>query len=650
MSVGRRLALPLICILLLAQVAAGVAVYYASRAAVLADAKAELAAMTERAARQLAASRSAPPVLPHGVGLAVSDRTNGWTLSAGDIDPALVAMLPAPDVTASETPRIVSLGNEQLLLQSQPLPGGGRQKAVVVAARRVPIAPGQLHVEWVFLAGALTTSIGAAIAVGLIDRTVARPHRDALRRIAQIGRGDYGRAQGQPRDKIGDGLTRALTAMSRAVADREYSIREMVLHEPITRLPNFAAFLQQIAPQLGAERAAVLVIGLVHAQEITNTVDRDVADRVLRNAAARLGQLLGDIPVACLSDRTFAAFLRNVGELRARSIAARIVSQFESPYADGKLTIDTTAAVGIALMPAHGDDGALLLRRAEIALQAGMRSETRWAVYDHAADPHRPERLSLMSDLRYGLLHDEFMLVYQPKVHLATGLATGAEALVRWHHPQRGLVPPDEFVPLAEDTGNIGHLTRWALAAGIRQAAEWRREGIDLQVAINVSARDLSDSRLPRRVAALLQENQLSPEAISLEVTESTIMTNPTAAIAVLRRLAEQNIAVSVDDFGVGRTSLAYLRTLPVRELKIDKMFVQRLAESEDDRKIVQSVVELGHNLGFAVCVEGVEDATTQAIVTELGCDYVQGFHIARPLVPEMLAKFVQSPRSTVPA
>jgi len=325
-------------------------------------------------------------------------------------------------------------------------------------------------------------------------------------------------------------------------------------------------------------------------------------------------------------------------------VAASIVAQFEAPYNDGTLTIDTAAAVGIAVMPMHGDDPALLLRRAEVALQAGLRAEHRWAVYDCAADPHRPERLSLMSDLRQGLDRGEFMLVYQPKLHVPSGRIHGVEALIRWHHPQRGLVPTDEFVTLAEDTGNIGHLTRWALRNGIEQAARWHAEGLDLQVSINVSVRDLTDARLPNRVMQLLEDNGLGPEAISLEVTESTIMVNPTAAIAVLHRLAERKIAVSVDDFGVGRASLAYLRTLPVRELKIDKTFVQRVVDDADDRKIVRSVVELGHSLGFAVSVEGVEDAATLAVVSELGCDYVQGYFVAEPLEPEMLVRFMRQP------
>ncbi len=504
---------------------------------------------------------------------------------------------------------------------------------------------------WPVLAvGLIAEVVVALLSIWLIDRRIAQPLDELTDEIKRIGQGDYTPPAALSRqDEVGR-LSLALTNMSREIAEREYHIRDMALYEPVTHLANRAAFLDMIAPRLGAERAAILAIGLVRAQEITNTVGRDIADRVLRHVATRLVRLLGEgPPVACLGDRSFAVFLRDVGELKARDIAAGIIAEFETPFTDGDLAIDTVAAVGIALLPVHGDEGPLLLRRAEVALQSALRSEHRWAVYDPASDPHRPERLSLMSELRHGLVAGEFNLVYQPKLHVPTRRINAAEALVRWHHPRRGLVPPDEFVTLAEETGNVGHITRWALRTGIAQAAAWRAEGIDIQIAINVSARDLGDARLPDSVTRMLAEHSLDPSAISLEVTESAIMADPVAAVAVLRRFTGRGIGVALDDFGIGQASLAYLRTLPVREVKIDKAFVLRLAEAETDRKIVRSVIELGHSLGFKVSVEGVENAETLEILAGLGCDYAQGYYIARPLVSEMFVRFVRQPPS-VPA
>jgi diguanylate cyclase (GGDEF)-like protein len=418
----------------------------------------------------------------------------------------------------------------------------------------------------------------------------------------------------------------------------------------VTGLPNRAAFLEAVQPGMTAGPAAVLVIGLIRLQEIANTLGHGIADRVLRHTTLRLGRLLPDANIACLGGGTFAAFLPGTDEAGAQALAVAIVSHFESPYRNGDLAIDTVAAVGIALLPSHGEQPEPLLRRAEVAFQAALKSEGHWAFYDPATDPHTPERLSLMSELRQGFGTGEFVLAYQPKLHLPTGRILAVEALVRWHHPRHGMVPPDLFVPLAEETGNIRHLTRWALRTGIGQAAAWHAAGIDVQVAINLSARDLGDSGLPAAVAALLQEAGAGTGAISLEVTESAIMADPAAAIAVLREFRERGIGAAIDDFGVGQTSLAYLRSLPIREIKIDKTFVQRITDDEDDRKIVRSVIDLGHSLGHMVSVEGVEDAATLAILASLGCDHAQGYYIARPLVAEALAAFVRQSPPLVPS
>lgn len=502
----------------------------------------------------------------------------------------------------------------------------------------------------VVLLAVIVAGLAAHLGGLLAHRRLAGPLRTLEAQIRRVGQGDYTPVPALPRrDALGH-LSQALNDMTRALAERDSRMSQLALREPVTNRPNRAAFLETITPFLASQRGAVLVVGLVRASEVANTVGRDVADRVLQHVALRLSRLLSDAPLACLSDRTFAVFLRDAGEPRARGIAASIIEHCETPYSEGDLTIDTVAAVGIALMPGHGSEGVELLQRAEVALAAALTNGNNWAVYDPATDPHRPERLSLMSELRRGLLGDEFMLFYQPKLHIPSGRVTGAEALVRWRHPRRGEVPPDDFVGLAEETGNVRHLTRWALREGIAQAARWRDAGTDLQIAINLSARDLSDPRLPDMVTRLLAEHGLDSRAVSLEVTESAIMADPAAAIAVLRGFAERNISVALDDFGIGQTSLTYLRTLPVRELKIDKAFMLHLAEDADDRKIVRSVVELGHSLGFAVTAEGVEDPAALDVLATLGCDYAQGFHISRPLVAEAVDAFVQQHRPFVPA
>jgi predicted signal transduction protein with EAL and GGDEF domain len=500
------------------------------------------------------------------------------------------------------------------------------------------------------LLAVLGAALSAIISTWLAYRRIVVPISILERQVRRVEDGDYTPAPALARnDNIGR-LSQAVHDMTVALDERNRHLHQRRLRQPIPDQTNRTAFLQTITPDLAAKRGAFLVVGLIRASEVANTVGREVADRVLRHVGLRLSRLLGNAPLACLGDQTFAVFLRDAGEARARSIAAVVIEHCEAPYTEGDLIIDTVAAVGIALMPVHGTEGAEVLQRAEVALTAGLTSGNNWAIYDPPTDPYRPERLSLMSDLRRGLLTDEFVLFYQPKLHFSTGRITGAEALVRWRHPRRGNVPPDDFVGLAEETGNVRHLTRWVLREGIAQAARWRDAGINLEIAINLSARDLSDARLPYMVDRLLSEHELDPRAVSLEVTESAIMANPAAAVTVVRGFAERKISVALDDFGIGQTSLTHLRILPLRELKIDKAFIAHLADAADDRKIVRSVVELGHSLGLAVTAEGVEDAKALGVLAELGCDYAQGFHISRPLVADMMEVFVQQHLPIVPA
>jgi EAL domain-containing protein (putative c-di-GMP-specific phosphodiesterase class I) len=254
------------------------------------------------------------------------------------------------------------------------------------------------------------------------------------------------------------------------------------------------------------------------------------------------------------------------------------------------------------------------------------------SVYAPELDPNRPERLALMGDLRHALDGNALEIHYQPRLDLLTNGIVGCEGLVRWPHPQRGYVPPDDFVPLAEKSGNVRRLTRWVLANGIAQAQRWRTDARELRVALNLSARDLDDADLPRRVGELLAAHGLPPERIVLEVTESAVMGEPDAAIGVLRRLADQGIDIAIDDFGVGQSSLAYLRRLPVRELKVDKSFVRAVGHVAEDQAIVRAIVELGQRLGFRVTAEGVEDAAALDYLRGIGCNHAQGYLIGRPM------------------
>jgi diguanylate cyclase (GGDEF)-like protein len=454
----------------------------------------------------------------------------------------------------------------------------------------------------------------------------------AARRIAG---GDYHDAPAvRRRDEIGE-LATAFRTMGDAVRERELRIRHQAMHDGVTGLPNRAAAEEAIDQDLATapgQQGALLIVGVTRLPDIIKTLGHALADRLMRDAGARVGQAAGTHYVARATDTQFAVWLRGADRAEAISVAFRVMDALAQPYQEAEINMDMGPAIGIALAPSHGERAAALLRRAEVAEFAAVGSSRGVDVYDPQADPHRPERLSLMSELRAAIDSDALELYYQPKRRLADGRIDAAEALVRWPRPGRGMVSPEQFVAVAEETGNIGRLTRWVLARGIAQAAELARAGQPMRISINLSARDIGDMELPDRVADLLRVHRLPATSLTLEVTESAVIGEPEAALQVLRRLADMGIDMAIDDFGVGQTSFAYLRRLPVRELKIDKMFVQHLATDETDRVIVQSLVELGHRLGYRVTAEGVEDEATIAFLSDIGCDHAQGFHVDRPM------------------
>lgn len=584
--------------------------------------------------------------LPRTIGLFIATPTQ-WRPVAGPDAAAMASLLPPPAAALDPEPTIVTFkGEEDLFLATQLVTPTGASRVVAVLSYPVTEALRQFEGIILSLFGLLLAGLMLALwGSWMIARGVSRPIEQLAAQTRRIEAGDY--TPPEPviaRDEIGQ-LSTALRRMTEAIRDREEHIRHQASHDVTTGLPNRLAFAESMAPLTATDGGAVIVIGLVRLQEVANTVGREIADHLMRDAGRRLAALDGISHLACIGERSFAVFVAGCDQGQASSIGQGIIASFEAPYREGDLTIDAAAAVGVALAPNHGTEPLLLLRHAEVALQAALVAENRLAVYDPAVDPHRPDRLSLMSELREALDLGQLQLYYQPKLDLDAGEIGGAEALVRWIHPSRGFVPPDLFIGLAEETGNIQRLTRWALDSGIAQAARWHTTGYALRVSINLSVRDLSDSDLPRYVADRLDAYGLAPEFLVLEVTESAIMGEPDAAIAVLRRLAETGIALSIDDFGVGQSSLAYLRRLPVRELKLDKTFILKLAGSQADRAIVRAVTELGHNLGYKVTAEGVEDEETLYALRYLGCDFAQGYHLAKALPVPQFEVFLRESR-----
>jgi diguanylate cyclase (GGDEF)-like protein len=369
-------------------------------------------------------------------------------------------------------------------------------------------------------------------------------------------------------------------------------------------------------------------------REIRSTFGDAYADRIVQELVRRVGGVLGEADrVARLRGDEFAAILPGADARLAEQVASTVLKSLEAPFMVQRLPVEVEMSIGITVGPDHGGTAELLLRRADTALEAARRSGKSCVVYSPENDPYDPDALVLLSELRRALEGDELALHYQPKVDLQSHKVIGAEALLRWRHPRRGMVPPDRFIPLAEQGGLIKPLTRWVLGEAVAQCQAWLSQKRELSVCVNLSARNLQDPQLVEHVTGLLSTHSLSPKLLRLELTESAIMADPLQATSTLRSLDERGVTVAIDDYGIGQTSLAYLRKLPVSELKIDKSFVMGMTSLEqDDTVIVRSTSDLGHNLGLSVVAEGVENERTLQLLGAIGCDGAQGYHIARPM------------------
>jgi diguanylate cyclase (GGDEF)-like protein len=384
-------------------------------------------------------------------------------------------------------------------------------------------------------------------------------------------------------------------------------------------------------------------------KEVNDTFGHHYGDLLLRQAGERLQcALRGADTLARLGGDEFAVLLPVSDEADAADVAKRLLQTLEEPFAIEGHNLDIGASIGIAVCPDHAGDADTLLQRADVAMYVAKRSGTGYAVYTSDQDQHSPNRLSLAGELRHAIEQDQLVLYYQPKLDLSTREVVGVEALVRWQHPGQGLVLPDQFIPLAEQSGLIHPLAEWVLGEAARQYHQWRSAGFDLPVAVNLSMRNLHDPRLSHTIAHLLATWNLTAAALHLEITESSLMADPDRALAVLGRLRELGLSIAIDDFGTGYSSLAYLKRLPVAELKLDRSFVRDMASDHRDRAIVRSTVELAHNLGLRVVAEGVEDRASQELLALLGCDQAQGYYISRPLPAADLTDWLRD-RSQLP-
>jgi len=430
--------------------------------------------------------------------------------------------------------------------------------------------------------------------------------------------------------------------------DAEQTIQYMTYHDTTTGLPNRTLLherLQGMIERAGgsAEPVSLLIIALDQFREINNTLGHRNGDRIIKELAQRLGDLLGDPDrVARLRGDEFAMVVPGADARLGQQLAFKVQKTLEEPFMIDRLPIEVVAGVGVAVAPDHGNSAEALLRRADLAVQVAKREGRGCVVYSPECDPYDPQRVALMGELRRAIEANELVLHYQPKVDIRSQSVVGAEALVRWQHAKRGLLSPDHFVPLAEEGGLIKLLTHWVLRQALEQCQAWARERRSLSVAVNLSARNLHDPQLAEQISELLALREVAPQRLELEVTESAVMVDPVRAAAILGGLEQSGVTLAIDDFGTGYSSLAYLRSLPVSELKIDKSFVMGMgADGNGNATIVRSTSDLGHNLGLSVVAEGVEDQQTLDLLDSFGCDGAQGFHIGRPMPAAQLEQWL---------
>jgi diguanylate cyclase (GGDEF)-like protein len=418
-------------------------------------------------------------------------------------------------------------------------------------------------------------------------------------------------------------------------------LRHEALHDPLTGLPNRTQLSRVLSEVLSPPRSAgppaatIMIIDLVGFKHINETLGMQLGDMVLAEVGTRMAEVIeGQGTLARLGGDEFAVVLPGVRDLAAAMPVVQALQQAaQSPVQIEDIAVEVGAWIGISMAPADGLEAAVLLQRADAAMSEAKLSGSGWHVYDaEMHDSGSRKRLALVAELRHGIAEDELEVYVQPQGDLRTGRIASVEALVRWRHPRRGLLFPDEFIPLAERNGLIRPLTSAVLECAVSEAGRWRHAGLDVSISVNLSARSSITDETVEEVSELLTRYDLPPPALVLELTEGSVIRDPARTRAVLERLNALGVRLSVDDFGTGYSSLSYLRELPVHEVKIDKSFVMTMLSNSQDEMIVRSIIDLARNLGLAVVAEGVEDSATWQALETMGCDVVQGYYLARPM------------------
>ncbi|MGE5453043.1 MAG: EAL domain-containing protein [Acidobacteriota bacterium] len=577
------------------------------------------------------------------VALMMQQPQGDWVVSASTMSAAQSANLTrAWPPVEPDSGRDVALhvSQEEFSVMPMALPSSHGPSPVVallmesVARATEPYKQLKLNLLILSAVGVIVFAIGSVITA----KRITTPLRVLSTSARRLEHGDYGaRVHVASQDEIGE-LAQSFETMRQAIQAREGEIRRLAYQDALTDLPNREQFRTDLRHAMGRARegvpCSILLMDLDRFKHVNDVLGHRFGDRLLRAVAERLRleALDPEDVLARLSGDEFAILLPGTSPHAATLLAKRILQAFERPFVLDDHTVDLSSGIGVACSPEHGVDVDVVMSRAEMAMYAAKQTQSGCVTYHPGLDSTSEESLTLISELRQAIDREELRLYLQPKINLKSGKVIGAEALVRWQHPTRGMVPPMRFIPFAEQTGFIRLITMWMVEQVAAHCAVLQAQGLDLKISVNLSTRDLMDQDLPAKIDRILAQHSAVADKLVMEITESAIMDDPQRALQTLNKLHDMGLKLSIDDFGTGYSSLAYLKRLPVDELKIDRSFVMNMESDVQDAKIVHSTIDLAHNLGLTVVAEGIENAQSLHMLASLNCDEAQGYFIAKPM------------------
>ncbi|MEE1673773.1 EAL domain-containing protein [Agarivorans aestuarii] len=539
-----------------------------------------------------------------------------------------------PDANLASAKALLNQTNSEVLALHQQfsVAGDGAFYVVLHSSRDNLVAVIQQSWVQILLLTALTLFC-SMVAAYLIADDITRPIKLLVKQAKRLAAGDYQTPVSiNDRTELGQ-LASEFNSMQEQVLSREQAINHRLHHDPLTELPNRNWLANKLATLTADNQQpfAILHLNICRLKQVNDTLGHEAGDQLIKEAGKRLSALSSQHYLCHIGADEFIVILPAVSRDNVHHHLQLISMQMHEGCNFQDMHLQLQTHVGVALFPEHSHKPQDLLQKADAALNHCREARSHCYIYDPSTDTNTVERLSLINDLKKAIQNNQLTLHYQPKFSFAANKITHVEALVRWQHPELGMVPPDAFIEIAEHTGQINPLTRWVFLEALSQSLAWKVQGIDINIAINISGENLKDDNFYSFICQSIESKQLAAESFTLEVTESALVDDPETAIALLARFKKRGFKLSIDDYGTGYSSLAQLKRLPVHELKIDKSFVQKLAIDADDAIIVKSTIELAHNMGLSVVAEGIEDIESLRWLEKAKCNLAQGYFISRP-------------------